>query len=167
MKYLIWSNEHVCFWAPGQAGYTDDIQKAGRYSRKQAIEICHEEYPTIHRNSRNRKVPPDEVMIVAPESVAELACLRAENERLREALRGLLKDYVQHGDNAYCSIGIEDELVNVASSVLSHTEQKPETCVWTELENRRLIGCGGDRYGSNMRGATVCPGCGKKVEVKS
>lgn len=38
--YLIWSNEHVAWWGPGQRGYTRLIEQAGIYSRAQAMEIC-------------------------------------------------------------------------------------------------------------------------------
>lgn len=35
--YLIWSNEHRAWWRPNSRGYTLDVDKAGRYSRKDAI----------------------------------------------------------------------------------------------------------------------------------
>lgn len=39
MKYLIWSFEHDAWWAPDRRGYTEDIEKAGRYSKDEAGEI--------------------------------------------------------------------------------------------------------------------------------
>jgi hypothetical protein len=38
--YLIWSNEHRAWWGPNNAGYTVDINRAGRYSRDAAIDTC-------------------------------------------------------------------------------------------------------------------------------
>lgn len=40
MKYLIWSNEHNSWWAHNHQGYTDKAESAGRYSHKEALEIC-------------------------------------------------------------------------------------------------------------------------------
>ena len=39
-SYLVWSNEHNCWWRPGAQGYTNHIADAGRYSRDEAIKIC-------------------------------------------------------------------------------------------------------------------------------
>lgn len=39
-KYLIWSNEHRAWWGPNNAGYTTSLQRAGRYSRNDAIRTC-------------------------------------------------------------------------------------------------------------------------------
>ncbi len=39
-QYLIWSNEHRCWWAPNQRGYTQSIDRAGRYTRDEAIGIA-------------------------------------------------------------------------------------------------------------------------------
>lgn len=36
-NYLIWSNEHRAWWRPDARGYTLDIERAGRYSRDEAI----------------------------------------------------------------------------------------------------------------------------------
>ena len=63
--YLIWSNEHRAWWRPNSAGYTSQFEKAGRYSREDAI-----------RHSRGRDQEPGQPM---PEiAVAErdvIACL--------------------------------------------------------------------------------------------
>lgn len=37
--FLIWSWEHLAWWAPAQQGYTDKLAKAGRYSWEEAAEI--------------------------------------------------------------------------------------------------------------------------------
>lgn len=38
--YLIWSNEHRAWWRPRGRGYTMQLEKAGRYSREDAIKHC-------------------------------------------------------------------------------------------------------------------------------
>ena len=45
-------------------------------------------------------------------------------------------------------------------------EPEPETCVWTELENGRLRGCNGNRFGNELGRSKFCPECGRKVEVR-
>lgn len=37
--WLIWSMEHGAWWAPNKNGYTDNVNKAGRYTLHAAIEI--------------------------------------------------------------------------------------------------------------------------------
>lgn len=39
MMWLIWSEEHGAWWAPGEHGYTRSIVEAGRYSEDRAKEI--------------------------------------------------------------------------------------------------------------------------------
>lgn len=39
-KYLIWSNEHGCFWAADRRGYRTNPAEAGRYTLTEAISIC-------------------------------------------------------------------------------------------------------------------------------
>ena len=43
MKYLVWSFEHDAWWGPNHCGYTNDIDKAGRYTAQEA--------GSIHTNS--------------------------------------------------------------------------------------------------------------------
>ena len=38
--YLVWSNEHRAWWAPGERGYTRIIERAGRYRRADALQIA-------------------------------------------------------------------------------------------------------------------------------
>lgn len=35
--YLIWSNEHGAWWREGRSGYTDNIDRAGHYTRTEAV----------------------------------------------------------------------------------------------------------------------------------
>lgn len=39
--YLIWSHEHQQWWGPNASGYTRRLSLAGRYSKRQALEICY------------------------------------------------------------------------------------------------------------------------------
>jgi len=38
--YLIWSDEHKAWWKPNKAGYTYYMREAGRYTERQATNIC-------------------------------------------------------------------------------------------------------------------------------
>ncbi len=38
-EYLIWSNEHGAWWAPGECGYTTVYEAAGRYSVEDTARI--------------------------------------------------------------------------------------------------------------------------------
>jgi hypothetical protein len=38
--YYIWSFEHDAWWAPKENGYIEDWHGAGKYTLKQALEIC-------------------------------------------------------------------------------------------------------------------------------
>ena len=38
-RYVIWSEEHGCWWGPGSHGYTRSLQAAGRYSKADAEAI--------------------------------------------------------------------------------------------------------------------------------
>lgn len=38
--YLVWSNEHRAWWRPNSAGYTTQLDKAGRYTKNEALKHC-------------------------------------------------------------------------------------------------------------------------------
>src|SRR4051812_5202005 len=40
LMYLIWSNEHQAWWMPNHSGYTTISERAGRYTKAQAEQIC-------------------------------------------------------------------------------------------------------------------------------
>ena len=58
-QYLVWSNEHRAWWRPNSAGYTIDVRQAGRYSRKEAMDIS----GTARNGWTNPKRIPDELAI--------------------------------------------------------------------------------------------------------
>lgn len=62
--WLIWSNEHAAWWNPERLGYTQRIEKAGRYSLEEA-ETCAE--------MRSPAAIPPEVVVPSPELRAALA----------------------------------------------------------------------------------------------
>lgn len=38
--FLIWSIEHTAWWNPNWQGYTHNYSTAGRYTKKEAFDIC-------------------------------------------------------------------------------------------------------------------------------
>ena len=56
--YLVWSREHGAWWGPNCAGYTLEVASAGRYTKKQAEDICD------HARSHIPGEPPPEVMVL-------------------------------------------------------------------------------------------------------
>lgn len=55
--YLIWSNEHARWWAPGERGYAPGIVGAGRYTRDDAMRICAHALPTAANIGRISEIP--------------------------------------------------------------------------------------------------------------
>lgn len=86
LQYIIFSFEHNCYWNPARRGYTNDIDKAGRYSLNEAIEICCHTYPDPHMKR------PNEVMMVAPECRNVIENLRTELKASREATDAALSE---------------------------------------------------------------------------
>ena len=37
--FVIWSWEHMAWWAPARAGYEESLERAGRYSYDEAADI--------------------------------------------------------------------------------------------------------------------------------
>ena len=58
-EWLIWSNEHGAWWAPGHRGYVKSREKAGRYSFEEACMIVE----GANRSMSNDGVP-NEAMIL-------------------------------------------------------------------------------------------------------
>ncbi len=56
-NFLIWSNEHEAWWRPNSAGYTTFLERAGRYTKDEALRICRS---AGHRaGSRKRHIPSE------------------------------------------------------------------------------------------------------------
>lgn len=72
--YLVWSNEHRCWWRPSRQGYTQKVASAGRYTREEAIEI-----------SRGRGWPstgiPDEVPVLERDAIECFAVVGSQREQ--------------------------------------------------------------------------------------
>lgn len=65
-QYLIWSNEHRCWWAPEERGYTQCVERAGRYSRTQAIDIA-----GTGRGGWSKGQNPGEIAILEADAVEQ------------------------------------------------------------------------------------------------
>lgn len=57
-EFLIWSEEHRGWWAPGRHGYVQERSAAGRYSFDEAIDIIRG--ANIHKND-----VPNEAIVLA------------------------------------------------------------------------------------------------------
>ena len=101
--WIVWSNEHRAFWAPNRQGYTKAIEKAGRYSRDEAENICR--YAAPRANSTINVGTPPEICMPAPEATPEGALL---NEA-RGVLLYYADTFCEHPGNEGC--GKFDELV--------------------------------------------------------
>lgn len=67
IAWLIYSREHNAWWRQGEAGYTESLRVAGRYSLADANRIV---------GQANIAAPtdrPEEFMMLAPESVTSIA----------------------------------------------------------------------------------------------
>lgn len=83
-EYVIWSNEHKCWWAAEERGYNSCLAYAGRYDREQALKIC-----TRARGGRQFNSNPSEVPILVsdaerfwPDDKPEWAEARMRHEEL-------------------------------------------------------------------------------------
>ena len=55
--YVVWSNEHGCWWGPERCGYQWKIEYAGRYTRDEAMSICRGARGGREFNSNPTEVP--------------------------------------------------------------------------------------------------------------
>lgn len=62
MMYLIWSNKRGgMWWGANRQGYTRDLAMAGRYTRREAMQIVNKSNYTTEPGE-----DPNSVMVVAP-----------------------------------------------------------------------------------------------------
>jgi len=61
-EYLVWSFEHDAWWGPNESGYTKDIERAGRYSQRDAGRIVMQDVfnyeVAVLENTAHRLGPP-------------------------------------------------------------------------------------------------------------
>jgi hypothetical protein len=57
VTYVVWSNEHKCWWGPNRAGYCSRLDDAGRYTRDEALKICVNARGGRQFNSNPSEVP--------------------------------------------------------------------------------------------------------------
>jgi hypothetical protein len=85
--YVIWSNEHKCWWAADERGYCSTLAGAGRYSRDHALKIC-----ARARGGRQFNDNPSEVPMLLADAEAfwgeDRDDWRAERERWRRIREG-------------------------------------------------------------------------------
>lgn len=78
--YVVWSNEHRCWWRADCRGYANSLADAGRYSREDALAIC-----IGARGGRRFNSNPAEVPILLADAEAFWPDDRPEWERERFA----------------------------------------------------------------------------------
>ena len=66
---LVWSNEHRSWWRPDRCGYTIHVEAAGRYTAKEAAEICRGANCNFERNSNEL---PDEIPVREADALAAM-----------------------------------------------------------------------------------------------
>lgn len=94
--WIVWSNEHRAFWAPNRQGYTKAIEKAGRYSRDEAENICR--YAAPRANSTINVGTPPEICMPAPEATPEGALFDIMTKRIAELEAGLREIVRRHSE---------------------------------------------------------------------
>jgi hypothetical protein len=58
-QWVIWSEEHGGWWAPGGYGYTRSLRAAGRYSKEEACSICLRANEYLESGTWNEVCLPD------------------------------------------------------------------------------------------------------------
>lgn len=62
--FLIWSNEHKAWWGQNCRGYTNQVNRAGRYTREQALATCNGANYGWDEDSNPNELPIPESMAV-------------------------------------------------------------------------------------------------------
>ena len=79
--YVIWSNEHRGWWAPNRCGYTGEIENAGCYSRREALNICYDAGPSsLHLRPAPLGCIPAEIMMRLEDARASTLWHRGNQE---------------------------------------------------------------------------------------
>jgi len=79
-SYLVWSHEHSAWWRPARQGYTTFLERAGRYTRDEALAIC------IQRDGFDPSKAPYEIPVREEDALACAAAAVAE-AKLNAAMR--------------------------------------------------------------------------------
>lgn len=66
IKYLIWSNQHRKWWRAGSVGHTSSLERAGRYTREQAIEHARPHWKAVWRNGL---AVPEEIPVLETDAM--------------------------------------------------------------------------------------------------
>lgn len=61
--WVVWSEEHGAWWAPGRHGYTRVLVDAGRYTEKEVIDIMNRANRYLPLGEFNELAIPDPVPI--------------------------------------------------------------------------------------------------------
>lgn len=80
--YLVLSNHHGAFWGPDESGYTQRLERAGRYSASEAKRISN----TRNGGAANADGVYPEVVVIAPEAEALILKLQGEVQHLKHEL---------------------------------------------------------------------------------
>jgi hypothetical protein len=111
MIYLIWSNEHSAWWRLKRIGYTLIIGDAGRYSEAEAREIC-----ARANQCRPAGAEPNEVMVLAPESIERIQALEQALSEARETMNALFTIARRHNTDPGvlgCALQLQDALARI------------------------------------------------------
>jgi hypothetical protein len=63
-SYVIWSHDHCAWWRPKRAGYTQELDRAGRYPEREARLLTAVPHP--RSSSRRGMDRPSDTMFPAP-----------------------------------------------------------------------------------------------------
>ena len=78
--YLIADLERGAWWLPNRAGYTLDLQDAGRYERREALAICANARGGWRPGDRIRDIPVLEIDAIEIERIAPTPINRKDRD---------------------------------------------------------------------------------------
>lgn len=56
MEFLIWSRDHQAWWGPERSGYTNDLERAGRYESGEAMDVTDWAYPRCNSHLNHDEI---------------------------------------------------------------------------------------------------------------